>query len=58
MEGLVTVDEFAKWRYRTDKPTKAQVNTVARMCRDGSLSRYSKKLGRRWYIDMDKWRKE
>ena len=56
MDGLLTVEEFCKWRYqgklRDGKPTKAQKNTVARMCREGKFKR-AFKLGKNWFIDLN-----
>ena len=50
---LVTVREFAKLRYRTDEPTKAQLNTVAAMCKRGGI-KYAQKVGKSWLIDVEK----
>ena len=49
MEDLWTVKRFAKWKYETDEPTKSQINTVIRMCRDGVLP--AAKVGKQWRID-------
>lgn len=50
MDCLWTVRRFAKWKYETYEPTKAQVNAVSRQCRDGVLP--AAKVGREWRIDV------
>ena len=49
MDDLWTVKRFCRWKYETEEPTKAQVNVVARMCKDGTLP--AVKVGREWRID-------
>lgn len=49
MDDLWTVKRFAKWKYETDEPTKAQINTVIRMCRNGVIP--AGKVGKEWRID-------
>jgi len=56
MDGIVTVEQFCLFRYRDKlvdgKPTKAQRNTVAKMCRDGKF-KHAFKLGKTWFIDLE-----
>ena len=49
MDSLWTVKRFARWKYETDEPTKAQVNVVARQCFNGTLP--AVKVGKEWRID-------
>ena len=49
VDDLWTVKRFAKWKYETDEPTKAQINTVIRMCRNGVIP--AGKVGKEWRID-------
>ena len=49
MDDLWTVRRFAKWKYGTDEPTKAQENSIRHMCQDGTLP--AAKVGREWRID-------
>lgn len=44
------VEDFAKFYYKTDEPTKAQTNTVRTMCREGKF-KCAERIGRRWVID-------
>ena len=52
MACLWTVEKFARWKYDTDAPTKAQRNMVTRMCQQGRLP--AVKVGREWRIDVRK----
>ena len=52
MACLWSVGKFAKWKYETDEPTKAQHNTVLHMCQEGTLP--AVKIGREWRIDVRK----
>ena len=52
MDSLWTVKRFAKWKYETDEPTKAQVNVVSRQCKNGILP--ARKVGNEWRIDVGK----
>lgn len=48
---------FCRWYYELEggeEPTKSQVNAVSKMCRDGTLPAF--KVGRKWFIDMEKLR--
>lgn len=48
---VMTLDGYCRIRYglRDDEaPTKAQRNTVSRMCRQGTLPAF--KSGKRWFI--------
>ena len=56
MNSLWTVRKFAKWKYETDEPTKAQLNVVARQCFDGVLP--AVKFGKEWRIDTYELLKE
>ena len=47
-----TTTRFARWKFDVDKPSKAQVNTVIRMCQDGVLP--AAKVGKEWRIDVGK----
>lgn len=49
MDDLWSVKRFAKWKYETEEPTKAQLNSVARMCQRGTLP--AGKVGSEWRID-------
>ena len=51
---VMTLDQYCRMRYGLsdgEKPTKSQRNTVAAMCREGSLMRQAFKSGRRWLIN-------
>ena len=52
MDSLWTVKRFARWKYETDEPTKAQINVVGRQCKDGTLP--ARKVGKQWRIDVAK----
>ena len=55
MDNLWSVKRFCRWRYDLDEgatPTKGQVNTVEKMCRDGVLP--AVQVGRQWRIDTRK----
>lgn len=56
MACLWSVNKFAKWKYETDEPTKANVNVVTRQCRDGVLP--AVKVGGSWRIDVSQIVKE
>lgn len=49
MDDLWTVKRFCRWKYETEEPTKAQLNVVSRMCKDGTLP--AVKVGKEWRID-------
>ena len=49
MDDLWSVIRFCKWKYDTEEPTKAQRNSVMKMCRNGVLP--AVKVGREWRID-------
>ena len=53
MASLWTVKRFCKWKYDTDEPTKAQLNTVYKMCAKKKLP--ALKCGREWRIDIEKF---
>ena len=48
-DDLWTVRRFSKWKFETEEPTKAQINVVTRMCRNGTLP--AMKIGKEWRID-------
>ena len=51
-EKIYNVEQMAKAMYGLDgEPTKAQRNTVAKLCRSGQLD--AVKAGRRWLIRVD-----
>ena len=50
MDSLWTVKRFARWKYECDEPTKGQLNSVERMCRNGTLP--ARKIGREWRVDV------
>ena len=57
---ILTVDGYCRIRYRgklgaDGNPTKAQLNTVADMCRKGILPAF--KAGKVWLIDMEELKK-
>ena len=59
MDDLWTVKRFCRWRYElpeSEEPTKAQVNTVSKMCRDGTLPAW--KVYGQWRIDTSQILKE
>lgn len=55
MGDYFSVSEFCRIKYsdklRDGKPTKAQENTVRKMCADGKFAR-AFKIGRSWLIDL------
>lgn len=55
MASLWTVKRFCRWKYDTDEPTKAQLNTVYKMCAEKKLPVL--KYGREWRIDIDEFLK-
>ena len=51
MDHLWSIKRFCRWRYELADdavPTRGQVNTVERMCRDGVLP--AVRVGRQWRI--------
>ena len=49
---VVNLDAYCAIRYGLEgPPTKAQRNTVSKMCRDGKLDAY--KSGKRWFIRLE-----
>lgn len=55
MENLWSIRRFCKWRYELPdgaEPTKGQLNSVTRMCREGTLP--AVKVGKQWRIDTGK----
>jgi len=50
MHTVMDIQEYARFFYKTDKPTKSQVNIVSRKCRDGSIKN-AQKMGSKWFID-------
>ena len=55
MDGLVTVEQYARWRYQgryDGKPKKSQLETVRQMCQEGRFAN-AFKIGRLWVIDLD-----
>lgn len=55
MDELWTIRHFARWRYdlpESKEPTKGQLNTVTKMCRDGTVP--AVKVGTQWRIDTRK----
>ena len=56
MSGLITAKQFCLIKYfdklKDGQPSKAQINTVGKMCREGKFKR-AFKIGRTWYIDLD-----
>ena len=49
----MTLENYCRMRYglgSDEKPTKAQLNTVGWMCREGALRKQAVKSGRRWLI--------
>ena len=49
MEHLWSIHRFARWKYETDEPSKAQENYVRRMCQHGTIP--AVKIGGQWRID-------
>lgn len=55
MDALWTIRRFARWLYELPdgaEPTKGQLNTVTKMCREGLVP--AVKVGRQWRIDTGK----
>lgn len=55
MDALWTIKRFARWRYELPdgaEPTKDQINTVTKMCREGAVP--AVKVGTQWRIDTRK----
>jgi len=52
---VVTLDQYCQMRYGLGdaRPTKAQRNTVSKMCRDGALRKQAFKSGKRWLIRLE-----
>ena len=53
VDVVVNVDAYCEIRYGLAgvEPTKAQRNTVSKMCRDGTLDAF--KSGKRWLIRLE-----
>ena len=52
LDDLWTVRRFARWKYELgpdEEPSKPQMNSVERMCKEGTLP--AVKVGREWRID-------
>ena len=52
MDYLWTIKRFCRWRYELpdgEEPTKGQINTVSKMCREGVLP--AVRVGNQWRID-------
>lgn len=52
MDYLWTIKRFCRWRYELPdgaEPTKGQINTVSKMCREGVLP--AVRVGNQWRID-------
>lgn len=52
MDDLWTIKRFCRWKYETEEPTKAQLNSISAMCREGKLP--AVKLLGEWRIDTSK----
>lgn len=55
VDNLWSIKRFARWRYELPdgaEPTKGQLNTVTKMCREGTVP--AVKVGTQWRIDTRK----
>ena len=53
---VITLDQYCRIRYGLgsgETPTKAQRNTVSKMCRDKVVPAF--KSGRRWFINDERF---